>query len=770
VGPIGYRLRSWGRTRWRTAVALALVVALAGGVALALLAGAVRTITAPDRYSRWRGALYDVNIMQNNGKPRLAELDALPATGRLDAATFVFGGLDVQNINAQALIFAGSIGPLGARLVQGRLPEPTRPDEFVVTRNFFRHIHAHLGDHLDLVTFTQAQADASGFDAQNPAGPKIRGTLVGVIDGPSDLDDNSQLALFPRSLLDQGDIGTSGTVVVAALTPGSTMADLRQQLSALPGCDTFSLQKAEWVDAIVRKAVSAQGQGLAILGIIVAVATVVVLGQLFARQLRLGDDERAVLLSVGLSRRQVVAEPVGRAAIAAVAGAIAAAVVAYLGSGFFPVDFVRRIEPHPGDHFDLLVLGLGTLTLALALVVWTLGAVIVQGRAHDGGRPASITEKLAAALPSPRAALGLRFAFARSTDQSRRPRTPLIGMIAVFALLFGALTFRANLAHVVDTPSEYGFNYDVGIGQGASTISPDIQKALTDSPDVGAATLYGNTNVTAGPVTLPIIGMRTIRGGLVPDVLSGRLPQSADEVALGTVAARRLHAKVGDTIPVSGPSGDHKLKVTGLALVPPVGGADGVGEDALVTEAGLLALDPSATLSTAAINIAPHAKPGAAHRISQATQSAVGGNDPPPTIVNLRRVRNVPLLVAVAVGVLALLSLGHLIVSTVRRQRRDHAILRAVGATPRWLRGVVHWQVTITTAVIVAVAVPIGTALGRTLYGKMVEHVGARTDVLVPFAVLAAAMFAAFVLANALAVVPARVRAREAPSRLLTIE
>ena len=101
-----------------------------------------------------------------------------------------------------------------------------------------------------------------------------------------------------------------------------------------------------------------------------------------------------------------------RAAIAAVPGAIAAVAVAYLTSGRFPVDFVRRIEPHPGNHFDLLVLGLGPLVLALALVLWTLGSVVARVRRTEGGpRPATITEKQSrSATPSSIASISSRSA------------------------------------------------------------------------------------------------------------------------------------------------------------------------------------------------------------------------------------------------------------------------------------------------------------------------------------------------------------------------
>jgi hypothetical protein len=59
---ISYRTRSWVRRRWGAAVVLAVVVAISGGAVLTLVAGARRTLTAPDRYSSWRGKAFDVTI------------------------------------------------------------------------------------------------------------------------------------------------------------------------------------------------------------------------------------------------------------------------------------------------------------------------------------------------------------------------------------------------------------------------------------------------------------------------------------------------------------------------------------------------------------------------------------------------------------------------------------------------------------------------------------------------------------------------------------
>jgi predicted lysophospholipase L1 biosynthesis ABC-type transport system permease subunit len=344
---------------------------------------------------------------------------------------------------------------------------------------------------------------------------------------------------------------------------------------------------------------------------------------------------------------------------------------------------------------------------------------------------------------------------------------PLVGLIAMVCVLFGAVVFGANLNRLTHRPALYGANFDFALGQGETEISADVQRQLDASRDVGALTLYGTTSAAIRDRSMDIVGMRPVRGGLVPELFEGRLPAGDAEIDLGRVTARELGVKVGDALEVNGASGPGTYRVVGLALVPPVGGADSLGKSALVTNAGFLRLDPSAKMNTEAVRVAGDAPPGAATRIGAAIGSPIGQSDPPPAIINLRRVNNIPLFVGLAVGLLVMLSLGHLMIVSVRRQRLDHAILRAIGATPRWVSGVIHWQASLITLVGAAVALPIGIAAGRLIYGRVVTDIGAKGDVGVPVLALAGAVAILLVLANVSAALPARRSRRDSPTTLL---
>lgn len=765
-----YRLRSWARAQWRAAVALTAVVVIAGGGSLVLVAGAARTLTAPDRYSSWRGAVYDVSIEQAHGPPQTAALEALPATGRVDMATFVFGGLFAEGSDEplEGLVFAGRQAGVGGLLVDGREPDPDRPGEFVASRAFVASVGAQLGDEFDVRTFTQRQADEAGFDAGSPEGPSLTATLVGVMDATGELEGFPDLLVFPSTLLDEGDVGVAASVGLAALAPGATIADLRAQLDELPDGEIFSLSPAEWVSSDVRAGVNAQGQGLLVLGLIVAVAALVVLGQVLSRQLRPPDTEQIVLPALGFSRGHVVGDTLSRSAAIVLPGAAGALVLAYLCSGLFPVGFVDRVEPHPGLRFDATVLGVATAAVPAALLGWVVVARLVELRPSRTPRPWGFAEVLASALPGGQASTGLRFAFVPATGRARSATTPVVGLTLVFCVLFGALTFGTNMRRLVSQPAQWGHNQDFDIGAGETEISPEIQAALEASPDVGGFTLYGTTAVAVGTRSLDVVGMRQVKGDLVPEVLDGRLPAGKGEIALGSIAARDLGVEVGDPLELDAASGERTLAVVGLALVYTASGADELGKSGLVAEGGLLSLDPSATMNTGAIQLAPGAPPGAAERLEALTGSSIGRADRPPAIVNLHRVRNIPTLVAAVVGVLAMLSLGHLMIVAVRRRRTDHAILRALGASPRWVIGVVHWQATIMTTLVVLLAVPIGAAVGRVHSRELTDSVGARDDTVVPVLVLGAAAVGVIALANLAAAIPGRRSRADAPTRMLT--
>lgn len=767
VGAILYRLRCGFRSRVRAYAGLAVVVAITFGVVLTLVAGAVRTSSAPDRYSASRDGNFDASVEQISGRPRTSELEGLDAIDQVHAATFVFGAVVPRGAGleeaADALVFAGSHTAFGTALVDGREPDPAAPDEFAATRSFVRATGASLGDRVDLWVIPQGPADASGFDAADQATRLLRGTLVGIVDGPSELQDGSPLVAFPAGVLDLGDVGIAATVNVVSLEPGATVDDLRAQLDELPVASQFGIDRGDWVPTEVRSSVRAYGQGLAVLAGIAAVATIVMVGQLLSRQVRLAESERLVLRSTGMTRGQVVADPLVGAAVPTTVGAVAAVGLAYLASGLFPTDFVRQVEPDPGRRFEALALLPGAFAVALIVLAWVFVAIVISGREPPGARQATVVDALAKRAPR-RAATALRFAFTRQSRDSTRPRAAVVGAAAVVAVLFGAVTFGASLAGLVERPSRWGQDFDLTVGQGGDVLSEDVRAALENDPDIAAVSLFGTVLTTVGAQGFDVTGVLPVLGSTAPHVFEGRLADGADEIAIGRAVARRLGVGVGDDLAVAGPGGARTLTITGLAVIPAVEGGDGVGEGGLVTFDGLLRIDPSAGPTAAGMRLRPEASPDAARqRLSETTGMAVGpGFDRPGVILNVGRVRSIPYLVAAVLGVLLLLNLAHHLILSLHRRRRDIAVLQALGADSRWVTGVVHWQASLFTLLVAGLGTPVGIMAGRVVYRAFVGRIGAVDTVTVPIGIVAATLVGLVVLANVVAAPSAR-RARQRP-------
>lgn len=772
VGAVSYRVRCLLKTQWRQALVLSLIVAAVSGVVLGLAAGAARTASAPDRYTAAKGGGFDGLVEQEGGPPRTAEVAALPGVSTVAAVTFVFGGLALPGgaPTPDAFIFAGASGSyraFGTELVAGREPDPSRSDEFVATRSFTEAKGVALGAGFDLSTITQEQADRAGFDAfaaEGPRGPTSKVTLVGVLDGPADLNDPTPLAVVTASLLDS-DVGVSATQMSVGLRPGTDLAALREQLDTLPDGQALSFEPAQLVSADVRTAVEGQARGLWLITAVAGLAAIVALGQLITRSIRLSADERPRLEALGFGRLQVLAESVARAGLPVVAGTVAGVAVGAGLSSRFPTGFVRRLEPRPGLRFDAAVLGAGAFCFVVALVMWTAVTEFMGRRPRSPAPLSPLVEWIAPRFRRPTLSTGFRFGFTRNRRDGGSVGSTVAGMLVTVALMAGAAVFGSSLARLVTDGDRFGVNWDQRTGTGGEAVPDELRARLETDPDVTALVLYGTGEARVGPVTVGLAGMQPIKGDLAPTTLSGRLPSADDEIALGRLTAKKLGAEVGENLTVETDGGPRPFRVTGLAVIPPIDGLDGVGQDAVVTMGGLRRVDPEAQPNAAAFDLRRGAAPGTAERLG----SGGAGSDS-AVILNLARIRSVPFLLAGLVAALAVLTLVHVMVTSVHHRRRDLALLRSLGADRRWISRAVHWQATSSAVVPLALGVPLGLIAGRLVFKLFADSVGAVPSASFPYGLLAAVTVAFVALANLVAALPARRARRLEPAALLAAE
>ncbi|MCU1390518.1 MAG: hypothetical protein JWL72_3856 [Ilumatobacteraceae bacterium] len=767
---IAYRLRSTVRSRFGATVALALVVATVCGAVLAVAAGAHRTTTAPDRFTKAFGGVPDAFVVQlQGGVPVTAEVAKLPAVESVHAYTFLFAILapagDASPV--EALAFAGSPAGAGERLIAGRLPQPNASDEFVATTSFADTFHAKIGERFDLYAYTQAEVDAQQFGTRLPDSAPRPAVLVGIVDGPSALDDPSPYVMFSSVLLDPPTFAISQTQMAVTLRPGFDLASLRTQLDGVPGGQAMSVDKGQLISGTVRRAVSAQSQGLWIIVLVAGIAALAVLGQLISRHIRVTAADRERLSAIGFTRGQILVESLGRAAVPVVLGAVLASALAVVPSGIFPVGFVRRIEPDPGIHFDSLVVLTGALIFLLAFLAWTAAAIALDQRPAKVVRPSKLVESVAVHTSSVPAATGVRFAFTHRTGDRGSTSSPIVGMALIIGGLVASTVFGVSVIRLVDTPERYGSNYDYAVGDnGGGAMDQALADALDASPDVSGITLYGYGAARVGSATVQLVGMKPVRGGLLPELSAGRVPAGDDEIALGLVTARALGVDVGDSLTMVGASSTAVMRVTGIAIISGFGPVDGVGVGGVVTYAGLSKLDESTSLGTAAITV-QHRDQGTLERVAALVGVRPGdiptANNRPPAVANVARVRGTPFLLDALLGALAMLSVVHIMLTSLRRRRRDLAVLTALGADRGWLRRAVHWQASATIVLPIVIGVPLGIVAGRLVFSAFADSIGAADDASTPLLVLAAMAIGLLVLAN-IAAVPSWPRRSSRPA------
>jgi FtsX-like permease family len=772
VRPVIYRIRTMLVNRLLATVIMTVVIAIVCGVVLAFAAGARRTSTAPDRYTGDFGSGFDALVTQDDGNPsRDREVASLPGVAEVDPMTFVFGGL--QDPNGQPLgdasVFSGSYRPGGVRLVHGRAPDATKPNEFVATPSFVKLSNGKLGDSFDLVTLTPAQAHAGGFSLDDPQGPKVKVVLVGIVDGAVQLEDPTPFVVISPALLSQYQIGVSATLMSIDLRPGTDLTAFRSQLDTLAGGDSLTLDPNVLISQPVRNAVQAQARGLWILAVVAAIAALAVLGQVITRQVRPAEGERTRLSAIGFTRVQVLAEAVGRAVIPITIGSILGAILAIVPSSRFPVGFARVLEPHPGLRIEWSVLLAGTALFLVALIAWTVAALALSSRPTRAVRPSRVVEAMATRAASPTAGVGMRLAFTRGARERGAARGAMVAVGLSVAGVVAAVTFGVSLNRLVHETFRYGANFDISVGDnGADTLPDGMAGRLEANPDVKSLTLYAGTEARFGDRSIPILGFEAVRGDGAPTVLEGRLPASEDEIAFGRLTASDLGAHVGDEISLNGALQANEFRVTGLAVVPGLGSNDGIGEGGIVTMQGLSRLDDTAQVTNAAVQLRGTVQEFAA------TIPELGDTPPsnyiPTAIANVTRIRAIPFVLAAVLAALALLTVGHAMLMSMRSRRRDLAILRSLGADRGWIRRAVHWQATLLTTLPVLVGVPAGIVVGRLVFLEFADSMGAVDDAAIPLLIVLIGAIATVIVANAIAAVTSRRGRRREPALLLQSE
>ncbi len=787
--PVWAWLRLDLRRRWPSLIALALLVALATGTVMTAAAGARRGDSALDRMLAVTlpPTLVPVPTEPNfdweaaRRLPGVAALGTFLASGSLSIEGHP--GVDAGSVPLDTEIFQTVERPV---VLAGRLADPTRVDEAVVSPRFLEKSGLSVGDTVTAILPTPAETAAMADNGSAPvsfSGPRQQLKIVGVVrsfwwfrDEPNYQGGLETTYAFTQTYRENL-FGTGGQGLVVALVrlrDGAAgvpafQAALDQQ--ATHPVDAFDVVKGA---ADYRATTTFEAGALAAFALAAYLAAVVLVGQAVIRFVIGATADLGVLRTLGLTIRQATVAAAAGPVLATTAGALAGAVAAAAVSPLFPIGSAAAVEPRPGFDVDLGVLAAVVgVTVLLVAVAATTTAFAASARGVRPARPrGSAAARLAyrVGLPAP-ALTGIRFAL-EPGRAGAAVRPALVGAVVGVLGVLGSLTFQSGVADAAVNPARFGQNFAVGstVGWLDNDFAPadDIERRAATDRDVLAVndTLVDVAEVAGRPVTLFSLDPATARPLPVP-VLSGRLPATSGEIVLAPGVASRTGVKVGDVITVGrGPADGTRMRVTGLAFVPQDSHTD-YNQGGWVTAGGYRALF-SKGFKYHELHV--ELRPGvSAPAVRDRLNKAAGTGDafyvltdelPIDAMNRFRGIAVLPRLLGAFLGVLAVGAVGHALFVGVRRRRHEVAVLRALGTTGWQTRAIVLTQAAVIVIVGLAVGVPVGVLLGRALW----RAIATSTPLIYapPVATLALALVvpAVIVTVSVLASVPARRAAR----------
>ncbi len=764
---IWIRAQIWTRRNVLRVVVAGVVIGVLSGVATGIVAGTLRTGSAPDRYTDAYGGDPDLFITQQSGRLLKDQIAALPGVESIQAVAFVMAFL--VDPTDDSLVFdpnpfAGDVDSLGTRIVKGRFPDPTNPDEFVVNRMLWNELSAdgtQIGDSFTVRTFDQRQVEGYIGPDVPTEGPTFTATLVGVTEAPNEFDESSQQLVFSPAFLDvYADVGVVQSLMAMQLGDGTDPGEIINAVRGMEGgVDAFAVP-TRIVSTSARRAVSFQVSALWFVSSVTALAAAVVIAQVAARTLRIDESERQSLSALGWTRREFAIERSIEGLIAAGIAAPITALIAWVVTGYFPIGLLELFEPDTGARMDWVVVLLGVVALTIEVVV----TAVLIGLSHLRRSVNRNRQRLGDALADRGASVALSVGtrFATSTVRNLGAWPSLLAGAFMVAGLVGSMVVGMSLTSIVGHPDRWGVSYQALFGNPYTYAEEDMIHPIADDPDVVAVTGINIGSVTINGFETATIGFDQVKGAIGPIVIDGRLPLADGEIGIGAEVQRRIGVAIGDTVEVTGTEGAARpFIVVGTVVTP-----DSAGNGAAMIFDSFAALNPTATQNVALVDFRNDAPDSAISRVSATVFSPPDALVTPTSLRALERVTAAPYLLAMVVTSLAVIGFAYLLASSTRGRRQDFSILRALGSDSRQLRAIVHWQAMVVGLIALAVGVPTGIIGGRLIVSLLTDALGIVPGAQVSLPALAGLAAMALLGANVLAFLPARRAASKRISRL----
>ncbi len=698
--------------------------------------------------------------------------------------------------------------------VAGRMADPGRVDEMVMSAAAARLQGLHLGETVPVGFYTNAETTEPGFGTPSVTPKtKVRMRLVGLVvfhDAliQDQVDQYPTDELFTPALARRMGASGAGVGLYGLQLHGGAAEVPAVEAEIFREFPTGSYVEFHVTSTSVSqadRAIRPEAIALAAFGAIAALAALLIASQAIGRQLRLRADEEATVRSLGAGPIMTTIDSLLGILMAIVAGSVLAVLVALALSPLAPIGPVHAVYPYPGVSFDAEVLGIGLPVSIIVFGAIALGMAVRMaphrasaGRLLPGDRPSRLaTAATSSGLPLS-VVTGVRFALQPGAGRHTVPvRSAIVGAALAMLILTTTVTFSASLDSLVSHPALYGWNWDYAIQStnGEGSTPPETQTLLDHDPDVEASSgVDFRTTEIDGQTVAALQG--TANASVTPPILSGHAVNRSGQVVVGQATLAQLDKRIGDTVHVVTEGGHATFVIVGTTTLPAVGISQGLhtsmGTGAYAALGRLTNNQPAACNGPTMIMV--RLRPGVSaetgrtslqgiaertNRIYDAfgpTNACAGqfvsviGAQRPAEIVNYQSMGDTPALLAAGLAVGAVVALGLTLTASVRRRRRDLAVLKTLGFTSRQLMAAVAWQSTIAVGIGTVVGVPLGIVAGRFLWNLFARAIYVVPAPSVPAPVIVLIVIGSLVLANVVAAVPGRMAARTPTVVLLRAE
>ena len=328
LGVVWYRFRATSRRRWPGYLAIVVLLALIGGVALGAVAGARRTQSF---YPTYLAHTNPSDLVVSPNVPGSTTANAayssilekkfahLPDVKHVVDSTYLLVVPLRKNgtPNPGNALVSAEAAPIGSAdgeyfeqdrvtVLEGRMPNPNKTDEFVTDATLAHLVGWHVGEVVPFGAYGVAQFDSPTGEPTGKTRHPLEERLVGIVAFNNhavvhdDVDRYVSYTLFTpaltRALYSKGDFYPYFTYGLK-LDHGSrdVAAAEREVIRLLPRGTTYQFYVPSVAEGEVETAIKPESVALGVFGVIAALAALLIAGQLIGRELRTNLDDLYVL-------------------------------------------------------------------------------------------------------------------------------------------------------------------------------------------------------------------------------------------------------------------------------------------------------------------------------------------------------------------------------------------------------------------------------------------------------------------------------------------